>query len=106
MVFTAFIIFKIMGKDYEAAVICAGFGGISMGSTPTAIANMTAVTERYGAAHKAFIVVPLVCSFFIDVANAMIISFFVMCVLEKNALITTFVSQCESTSSAKPIRMR
>ncbi len=74
--FTSLIIFKIMGKDYESAVICAGFGGIAMGSTPTAIANMTAVSERYGAAPKAFIIVPLVCSFFIDIMNAMIISFF------------------------------
>jgi len=71
-----FVIFHIMGRDYEAAVVCSGFGGISLGSTPTAIANMTAVTERFGAAHKAFIVVPLVSAFFIDIANAFIIRFF------------------------------
>jgi ESS family glutamate:Na+ symporter len=65
-----------MGRDYEAAVICSGFGGISLGSTPTAMANMTAVAKKYGAAHKAFIIVPLVCGFFVDIANAIIIKAF------------------------------
>lgn len=74
--FALFVVFRLMGRDYEAAVICAGFGGISLGSTPTAMANMTAVTKRYGAAHKAFIVVPLVCGFFVDIANAVIIKSF------------------------------
>ena len=59
--FALFVIFKIMEEDYEAAVICSEFGGISLGSTPTAMANMTAVAKRYGAAYKAFIIVPLVC---------------------------------------------
>ncbi|MEP4078450.1 sodium/glutamate symporter [Haloferula sp.] len=74
--FALFVVFRLMGRDYEAAVICSGFGGISLGSTPTAMANMTAVTKRYGAAHKAFIVVPLVCGFFVDIANAVIIKSF------------------------------
>lgn len=71
------VVFRLMGRDYEAAVISAGFGGITLGSTATAIANMTAVTQQYGAAHRAFIIVPLVCGFFIDIANAFIISAFV-----------------------------
>lgn len=71
-----FIVFPLMGKNYDAAVICAGFGGISLGSTPTAMANMAAVTKHYGPSHLAFIVVPLVCSFFIDIANAIMIPFF------------------------------
>lgn len=74
--FILFVIFPCMGKDYDAAVISAGFAGFSLGSTPTAIANMTAVTERYGASHKAFIVVPLVCSFFIDIANSIVVKIF------------------------------
>jgi glutamate:Na+ symporter, ESS family len=74
--FALFVIFRLMGRDYEAAVVCAGFGGISLGSTPTAMANMTAVAKRYGAAHKAFIIVPLVCGFFVDIANAVIIKMF------------------------------
>ena len=71
-----FIVFPAMGKNYDAAVICAGFGGISLGSTPTAMANMSAVAQRYGASHLAFIIVPLVCAFFIDLANALLIPFF------------------------------
>lgn len=70
------VIFPLMGRDYDAAVISAGFAGFALGSTPTAIANMTAVTERWGASHKAFIVVPLVCSFFIDIANSGVTSLF------------------------------
>ena len=71
-----FVIFPAMGRNYDAAVICAGFGGISLGSTPTAMANMSAVTQRFGASNLAFIVVPLVCAFFIDLANAVLIPFF------------------------------
>ena len=71
-----FLVFPVMGRDYDAAVVCAGFGGISLGSTPTAMANMSAVTKRYGASHLAFIIVPLVCAFFIDLANALLIPFF------------------------------
>ncbi|MEM9252349.1 MAG: sodium/glutamate symporter [Planctomycetota bacterium] len=74
--FTLFLVFPLMGRNYEAAVICSGFGGISLGATPTAIANMTAVVQRFGAAKRAFIVVPLVCAFFIDLANAFIIPLF------------------------------
>ena len=71
--FTALVVFRFMGRDYEAAVICSGFGGIALGSTATAIANMSAVVRAYGAAPRAFIVVPLVCGFFIDLANALVI---------------------------------
>ncbi|TBV00136.1 sodium/glutamate symporter [Stutzerimonas kirkiae] len=70
------VVFRCMGRDYEAAVICAGFGGISLGSTATAVVNMTAVAQQYGAAHRAFILVPLVCGFFIDLVNALVIHFF------------------------------
>ncbi len=70
---TLFVIFKIMGRTYDAAVICSGFGGISLGSTATAMANMTAVTKRYGASHLAFVIVPLVCAFFIDLVNVFLI---------------------------------
>ena len=71
--FIIFVVFPLMGKNYEAAVISAGFGGFSMGATPTAMANMSAVTKRYGACHQAFIIVPLVGAFFIDIANVVII---------------------------------
>ncbi|TAA48067.1 MULTISPECIES: sodium/glutamate symporter [Corallincola] len=71
-----FVIFPAMGKNYDAAVVCSGFGGISLGSTPTAMANMSAVSQRYGTSHLAFIIVPLVCAFFIDLVNALMIPFF------------------------------
>ena len=71
-----FVVFPAMGRNYDAAVVSAGFGGISLGSTPTAMANMAAVSQRYGASHLAFIIVPLVCAFFIDLANALLIPFF------------------------------
>lgn len=71
-----FVVFPLMGKTYDAAVVCSGFGGISLGSTPTAMANMSAVTQKYGNSHQAFIIVPLVCAFFIDLANALIIPYF------------------------------
>jgi len=76
IVVNIFIVFPVMGKSYDAAVVCAGFGGISLGSTPTAMANMSAVSQRYGNSHQAFIIVPLVCAFFIDLANALIIPYF------------------------------
>ena len=71
-----FVVFPAMGRNYDAAVVSAGFGGISLGSTPTAMANMSAVANRFGASHLAFVIVPLVCAFFIDLANALLIPFF------------------------------
>jgi ESS family glutamate:Na+ symporter len=75
--FTIFVVFRTMGRDYEASVISAGFGGITLGSTATAIVNMTAVAKEHGAAHRAFIIVPLVCGFFIDLINAFVVNFLV-----------------------------
>lgn len=72
-----FVVFPAMDGSYEAAVIAAGFGGISLGATPTAIANMTAITKAHGAAPTAFIILPLVSAFFIDLANAAAIGFLV-----------------------------
>jgi ESS family glutamate:Na+ symporter len=75
VLFVIFVVFKLMGRDYDAAIMSSGYAGLALGATPTAIANMTAVTKKYGAAPKAFIVVPLVGAFFIDIANAFIIQF-------------------------------
>lgn len=75
--FAVFIIFRIMGKNYDAAVIVAGFCGLGMGATPVAMANMSAVTAKYGPSFKAFLVIPLVGAFFIDILNAMVIKFFI-----------------------------
>jgi ESS family glutamate:Na+ symporter len=71
-----FLVFPLLGGTYDAAVIAAGFSGISLGSTPTAMANMTAVTQRFGPSTKAFIVLPLVSAFFVDLINAVMIPFF------------------------------
>ncbi|RLB63213.1 MAG: sodium/glutamate symporter [Deltaproteobacteria bacterium] len=73
---TLFVVFPLMGRSYDAAVVSAGFGGISLGSTPTAMANVSAVTKRFGASHLAIVVVTMVCAFFIDLANALLIPFF------------------------------
>ena len=73
---TIFVLFPLLGRNYDAAVVAAGFGGVTLGSTPTAMANMAAVTQRYGPSHRAFIIVPLVSAFFIDIANALIIPFY------------------------------
>jgi glutamate:Na+ symporter, ESS family len=74
--FTTFITFRVMGSNYEAAALVAGQCGFGLGATPTAIANMQAVTERYGHAPQAFIIVPVVGAFLIDIANAIVISAF------------------------------
>ncbi len=73
LAFVIFILFPAMGRSYRAAVLAAGFGGFALGATPTAIANMTAVTKRYGPSPMAFIILPLVSAFFVDIANAFII---------------------------------
>jgi ESS family glutamate:Na+ symporter len=72
-----FVVFPAMGRNYQAAVLSAGFTGIGLGATPTAIANMTAVTKVHGPAPTAFIILPLVSAFFIDIANALVIGFMV-----------------------------
>jgi len=72
-----FVVFPAMGRDYRAAVLASGFTGISLGATPTAIANMTAVTKLHGPAPTAFIILPLVSAFFIDIVNALAIGFMV-----------------------------
>jgi ESS family glutamate:Na+ symporter len=75
--FALFVVFRVMGRDYDASVIAAGFVGLGLGATPVAIANMDAVTRRFGASAKAFLVVPLVGAFFIDILNAVTIKFFI-----------------------------
>jgi len=74
--FTTFVTFRVMGSNYEAAALVAGQCGFGLGATPTAIANMQAVCERYGYAPQAFILVPVVGAFLIDIANAVVISLF------------------------------
>ena len=77
VLYMLFIVFPAMGRRYDAAVIAAGFAGISLGATPTAIANMTAVSKSYGASPIAFIILPLVSAFFIDLVNAVAVGWLV-----------------------------
>ena len=74
--FATYVTFKVMGKDYDAVVMSAGHCGFGMGATPNAMANMQAFTEDNGPSRKAFFVIPLVGSLFIDFFNAVIITGF------------------------------
>jgi len=73
ILFSVFILFRVLGKNYDSAVICAGYIGSGLGATPTAMANMAAVTKRYGASPIAFMVIPIVAAFIIQVSNALVI---------------------------------
>ena len=77
IVFSYFITFRFMGRDYDAAVIAAGHCGFGMGSTPNGIANMEAITEKYGLSPKAFFILPIVGAFLIDFSNSIVIAIFV-----------------------------
>jgi len=69
-------VFPALGKDYQAAVLSAGFTGISLGSTPSAIATMTAVTKRHGPSPNAFVILPLTSALFGSLFNAAMITLF------------------------------
>ncbi|HEX4936253.1 MAG TPA: sodium/glutamate symporter, partial [Gemmatimonadaceae bacterium] len=72
--YATFVTFRMMGRDYDAAVMAGGHCGFGLGATPNAVANMTSLVERFGAAPRAFLVLPMVGAFFIDFSNAMIIT--------------------------------
>ncbi|WP_223460456.1 MULTISPECIES: sodium/glutamate symporter [unclassified Pseudomonas] len=74
--FAIFVTFRMMGSNYDAAVLASGHCGFGLGATPTAIANMQAVTQRYGPSQIAFLVVPMVGAFFIDIINAIVIKLY------------------------------
>jgi ESS family glutamate:Na+ symporter len=76
--YAIFVTYRVMGKNYDAAVLAAGHCGFGMGATPTAIANMQAITDRFGPSHLAFLVVPMVGAFFIDIANAIVIKLYLL----------------------------
>lgn len=76
-VFTYFVIFNVMGRDYDAAVLSAGTCGFGMGATPNAMANMQAICQRYAPSVKAYLLVPLIGSLFADFLNSITITFFI-----------------------------
>jgi ESS family glutamate:Na+ symporter len=75
IVLSVWVVFRIMGRDYEGAVIASGYCGFTLGTTANAMANMEALVERYGPAPRAFLV-PMVGAFFIDFTNALVITGF------------------------------
>ena len=75
--FTYFIEFNIMGRDYDAAVVVAGTCGFGMGATPNAMANMQALCDRYVPSVKAYLLIPLIGSLFADFINSLVITFFI-----------------------------
>lgn len=74
--FAVYVIFPMLGRDYTAVVIASGYIGMALGATPTAVANMSAITKQFGGAPVAFIVIPLVGAFFIDIMNVIVIKGF------------------------------
>ncbi|MBS9428765.1 sodium/glutamate symporter [Photorhabdus akhurstii] len=76
--YAIFVTYRVMGKNYDAAVLAAGHCGFGLGATPTAIANMQAITDRFGPSHVAFLVVPMVGAFFIDIVNAIVIKLYLL----------------------------
>src|SRR5690606_37224685 len=77
VLYAYFITFRLMGRNYDAAVMAAGHCGIGLGATPTAIANMQAVTSRHGPSPQAFLIIPVVGAFLIDIVNALTIQAFI-----------------------------
>ena len=77
ILYATYVTYVFMNRDYDAAVLAAGHCGFGLGATPTAVANMQSITERFGPSHKAFLIVPLVGAFFVDIINALILSGFV-----------------------------
>ena len=74
--YAVYVTYHFMGKDYDAVVLSAGHCGFGLGATPTAVANMQAITSRFGPSHKAFLIVPMVGAFFIDLINASLLKVF------------------------------
>ena len=70
------VTFPLVGRDYESAIISGAFCGFAMGATATAIANMQALTRRHGPSPKAFVIVPIVGAFFIDLINLAVLTFY------------------------------
>jgi ESS family glutamate:Na+ symporter len=74
--FCWFVVYKVMGRDYDAAVMSGGFAGFMLGTTANAMAVMRTIVERFGPSPRAFLVAPIVGAFFIDFTNALVITTF------------------------------
>ena len=76
-IFSYFIVFNVMGRNYDAAVVASGTCGFGMGATPNAMANMQAICEKYSPSVKAYLLIPIVGSLFADFLNSLTITFFI-----------------------------
>ena len=77
MVYAYFVVFNLLGKNYDAAVMTSGFCGFGMGATPNAMANMQALCEKYAPSVKAYLLIPLIGSLFADFINSLVTTFFI-----------------------------
>ena len=77
ILYTYFVVFNVMGRDYDAAVLVAGTCGFGMGATPNAMANMQALCDKYVPSVKAYLIIPLIGSLFADFLNSLIITLFI-----------------------------
>ncbi len=78
LIFTVFVLFRVLGKNFDAAIISAGYIGSAMGATPTAMANMAAVSKKHGPSPIAFAVIPILGAFIIQVSNSFVINIIIM----------------------------
>ena len=96
-VFARFIVFNVMGRDYDAAVLAAGTCGFGMGATPNAMANMQAVCDKYEPSVKAYLLIPLIGSLFADFINSLVITFFKLAIMisgkHENSRVDNFMSK-------------
>lgn len=76
-VFARYVVFNIMGRDYDAAILAAGTCGFGMGATPNAMANMQVLCEKYAPSVKAYLLIPLIGSLFADFINSLVITLFI-----------------------------
>lgn len=77
LIYSYFVVFRVLGKNYDAAVMCAGLCGHGLGATPSAIVNMTAINEEYGMSRKAMMIVPIVGAFLVDIIYQPIVLTFI-----------------------------
>lgn len=77
LIYAYFVVFRVLGKNYDAAVMCAGLCGHGLGATPSAIVNMTAINEEYGMSRKAMMIVPIVGAFLVDIIYQPIVLTFI-----------------------------
>ena len=77
ILYARYVVFRVMGSNYDAAILTAGICGFGMGATPNAMANMEVLTEKYAPSTQAFIIVPIVGGIFVDFINSFIISIFI-----------------------------